>query len=416
MRACLVLIVLIALPSKALAEGEAENKVFTQARLAPVLPVLRIAGGTDENAKIQASLDAVVGIADAWDLSIAPTLEVASPSGVASLFAFEEGELHDAKSWSGGFSVSFLNIPTETRKDREGRSKYISGALKEAHAACMRKCASAEVSEEDNKFCADFGGMLPANIDLGEYCAAGKKVFARDPLFRDLRSIYPRFLISAGGLIGGTEFEYLEADPDKNLSPKENESRRTGTLAGSFTWVEKDSGFTFEVPLVYSSDWKAAEEKARWCTPVGQVPREGTPPEGPPLTDPATSCREKPLGAPSRSWRLFTTVQLGYVDIRSSIDDNTPRTYFRFSAGPAVDYESKQNKRNLSIGLQVPMYINFASAPAYNAGNYKGLIRVVPSFSLVRDLRGPEKWEPRAELKLELLAERSLFARALEWR
>ncbi|HYO54896.1 hypothetical protein [Archangium sp.] len=402
----LLLMLLAAAPP---ATDSAQKATF-KPRLSPFLPTLRLSSGTDKDSKLQASFDAVSRPRPDWDLGFTPTLEVSTPEGLGTLLSFKEGTASGGASWAAGLSLSAMSVPKSEPSDDE----EMSGIKHKAYSACTLQCAAKDASDADKKFCEEFKMTAPENIDIDEFCKKGLellKTVEHDKIVEhESRALYSPLMISVGGMIGGASFEYLENNEDQRLE----ETTRTQVhpiAAGSVTHVARDSGFTFELPLVYTAKWEASKATAKWCRPSGQVEPE------PPAVDPVDSmtCQEATLGSPTRSWKFFTTAQFGYVDIKSPGADLGPRSFYRYSVGPTFSYSSSAEEKIVSLGLQTPIYVNFASAPAY-VGSYKGLLRVVPSFVFAKSSKEDAKWDPQLLITLEVLADRSMFPRALEWR
>jgi hypothetical protein len=131
---------------------------------------------------------------------------------------------------------------------------------------------------------------------------------------------------------------------------------------------------------------------------------------------------------PRRSWRLFTTAQVGYV--------SRPSGWWRASIGPLLGVQvtpepvnlrdkvattlaaganlgkGLEDKTLVTVGVMAPIYVNFARAPEEWVGEYKGLARVTPTFLAIH---GDTGWDLRFLVTIDLLGQRTLFGRALDW-
>ncbi len=154
---------------------------------------------------------------------------------------------------------------------------------------------------------------------------------------------------------------------------------------------------TLEARVRRADAWTPSDTTARWCVPAGVVPR----PDGS-GSDPAQACTDRPLGAPAIASTVQYAAAVGIAD-----------GYRGFWRGAVGVYHQHQLASERDVfGLEAPLYLNFASAPDGYGGDYKGILRLVPS---VEWRYAPSGREVVGFLRVELLGQRSLFADALDF-
>ncbi len=358
LRACTVLLLLT---GHALADEPAktgpEEAVPEQARgrgvAFPVLPTLQLSASTNGQAQLQVSLSYVRGLGPRTRLEIAPTFSITS-SDATRLFSFENGTVTGPSVWSAGSSFSFIL-------------------------------------------------WTPAPADRPD----GKGDLADHPIW----GAHPTHVVSFGGAATGATYDFFDSDPAMNLTVK-SATKIGGTAAFSYTYVRQlwgRGGFTFEAPFVFDSSWTPSYIPLHWCTPVGQVPHASG--AG---SDPGQSCSDSVLGGPTQTNRYFAALQLGYVDIYTDKNDlNRPKSIWRASVGPAITVVSSGGVNTIQAVLQAPFYLNFSIAKGYQENNFLGIIRLTPS---VGALYNGAVWSPQVLLTLDLIADRLLFRRSLQWK
>lgn len=241
--------------------------------------------------------------------------------------------------------------------------------------------------------------------DNGNLCAMGKQLVLEqyDKPTRDDRGQFPKWTISAGVSYGANAFKYLEGDGAMSPTYTVSTSTKSSyTLGASLTYVQPTGGsLTFELPFLFDSAWSPSGTTAKWCTAIGQVKRDA------PATgiDEATSCDEQPVGGPTHQSELWAAALLGRVD--------KPKGLWRLSAGPTFAYRfDGAHKGQYRLGIQAPIYVNFANLDEKYTGKYKLLLRIVPEATLVHDETG---LRPKGGVTVQLLGARNLFGRALDW-
>ncbi|HLH28288.1 MAG TPA: hypothetical protein VKW77_05200, partial [Acidimicrobiales bacterium] len=139
----------------------------------------------------------------------------------------------------------------------------------------------------------------------------------------------------------------------------------------------------------------------------------------------ASFCSGDPYGGPQQTQRVFLTAQAGYV--------SKPSGFWRASGGPVFSWQTTRfqelmtapgtnsnaptigavDQSSYTIGLETPVYLNFASGPEKYVGDYKGLLRVTPSALFTHFDSGG--WDKALFVKVELLGQRTMFAKVLDW-
>jgi hypothetical protein len=368
----------------------------------PLLPTLKLSASTDDDARVQASIDILTSLSADWQLEVAPSASVAAPGGVADLFRVDDGKTSGPKRWSAGISLSFVGW---SRDPYAGLSRE-QAQRDRAWAACRAHCAETQSADDDGTtFCKDFGAQQswPASVDPSQLCKAGQEALhdVAGPVYPPFGA-HPSYVLAAGGAVSGATFDYFAAATSMALSPK-SQSRTGGTAALSFTLVRqlfRRDGVTFELAAVYETRWRGSGTPVRICVPAGWL-----------LGNPAQSCEDGVLGAPTEAHRLFVAAEAGYVDIHTDPrDHNRPKSVWRFAAGPIVRWTS--NGGRLDVGAQLPVYLNLVAAGG-GGEVYKGIVRLTPTIVAVRE---GDTWRPLIALTLDLIGDRFLFPRGLDWR
>ncbi len=464
-------------------------------RIAPVLPTFTLSGATSGKGSIEVGADIIAGLSKSWDLSVAPSVSVASNAGSASLLAHGSNSV----SWNPAWQLELVATLIELGVDfRQEETKGGSGGRirAEAHARCVAACddlgpeydktfcdgvsrqkqmtallvtarsclsqtglpedcsriepftadvakraaariarraldcsveqatcdgirrdALLDAAEQTLKSCGDAKplckwlgdrarrpdiGIFPASdSDPLDFCPAGRTLLSSkfDTPRRDDRGRFPRWTISAGLGYGANLYRYLDGPEGGSLSPS-SKTRSSVTAGASLTYVQPGGGrLTLEVPVLFTSAWSASSTLARWCVPLGQVPREA-PSVG---SDPASSCDERPYGAPTHAGELWAAVLLGVVD--------KPDGLWRLSVGPTFAYPI-EGKAQYRVGIQAPVHVNLASFPREYTGSYRLLARIVPTVELFRDDAGTGV---KGGVAVQLVGARNLFGRAMDW-
>jgi len=382
-----------------------------RARLAPVLPTLRLSGSTDGAGIIQASLDLVVGIADDWDLAITPTYVGAAPS-IAQLFSSSDNAGAN-KPWALGGSVTFIQLGAGASDQRPGSGGAMDQVKKRAYEICMSRCQGDNASDDERKFCAENARLSPYEIDPQRFCIKGQALLLeKDVLIREQRAAFPQVQISVGALAGSNDFPYFTTNSDHQLFPHD-ESHVDYAVAGSVTYVRRNTGFTFELPLLWTARWLPSSDQLSICASAGTFFA------GNQMLSTGMACANAVIGPPHQDSRVFTTAQFGYV--------SRPSGFWRASIGPLLAYDDNGTLQSftaaglaatvadtsLTVGIQSAIYLNFVRAPDGTVGDYRGLIRVAPTVQWVQARGGG--WDTQFFVVVSLLGQRTLFARALDW-
>jgi hypothetical protein len=177
------------------------------------------------------------------------------------------------------------------------------------------------------------------------------------------------------------------------------------SFAVSGTFVQH-SGLTVEVPLTVTQRWTASDERVTACANAGQYTLPGQLPAGGTAATPVPlqSCQQFILGAPRSNLTVFATAQVGYL--------MRPSGFFRASIGPLLSSADITVDTLTTVGFEAPIYLNFVNAPHQYVGDYKGLVRLTPAALWTHSYAG---WDSRFVLLIELLGQRTLFGKALDW-
>jgi len=245
-------------------------------------------------------------------------------------------------------------------------------------------------------------GYEPTAVTLEpeQFCKDGLALIEKaGQAYRDQRAARPDGLVSFGVHLGKTTFAYLQ--PDSMSEVLRSKSTREGTETAALAVMFRPSALvdTVEIPLLISSHNEPSSKSARWCVPVGQVPRgDGS------GSDVAESCSERALGAPKSVTALQGSVLLGM----NSRDGNS----YRLSGGLLGRAQFQdQGDASYAVGLEFPLYFDANLLPD-DKGVFKGILRVTPSVLLTRDLDGTK--DTKFLVTLELLTGRSMYPGATD--
>jgi hypothetical protein len=367
-----------------------------------VVPTLKISGATTGKASFHAGADFVTGLAPAWDMSIAPDVGASINDGGTSIFSLSpDGTVSGAPTWQVGLTVSFLKWVIE-----EGNPSADLAALKHAYDQCKAACADQANPDHDAKWCKDQENGPPVHgpVDVTELCPRVKaRVQAEDARRRAELGKFPHLVISLGASYAANQFKYLDSDgtPNPTLTPaKVTKSDARGGAA--LTLVAPRLPITFELPLLAGSKWTSQTTTAKWCVPAGNVSVKVN---GVTQMVPGQSCDEQPKGAPTQVGEFWTAALFGYID--------KPDGRFRLSIGPTFAYRfAGTASGQIRFGGTAPIYFNLGALGKEYTGDYKALVRVLPTVELVHDSTGDAA---QATVAIQLLGARTLLGRALDW-
>jgi hypothetical protein len=412
--------------------------------VAPVLPTFQLATNTDGTSTLKVALDLLIGLNQMWDLDIAPTFIANTTGGLGNLFSFNGNSLGVGTPWTVGLQLAFNDIGAESLMDpvafepvrravynacgqscdcptvlpalcEEGRKAWFKTTgldgpgmrgpydivKGEAVRACQYFCSNHPLDDSCKRF-AD-APADPRSVSPEKLCDEGLRIWLQkyDRPARERRGRFPIHSIALGASFGASQQSYLTPDPTKPQDPMNptlisaTGNKFEARAAFSYTHVAQATPLTVEVPLTYRYTSIAATQTARYCAPAGNATLAALPVE---------SCTERPLGAPSPTHDLFLATYVGYVD--------KPDAFWRASAGPALDYQHHDGNDYFLLALQVPVYLNFASAPSSYTGDFKGVIQATPSIGLAV---GPTGNSLQLGVMVGVVARRSVFPKALEW-
>lgn len=236
-------------------------------------------------------------------------------------------------------------------------------------------------------------------IESSAYCEAGRKPFESVVEEERQKARYPKIWFTLKASYGAKSLSYFEtgAGAATLLRP----AKRTysdGSFGAMLTYVQATAPvhFTAEIPILYQSRWHPSDQFVSVCDVQGLVTAEGG-------DRPAESCAETPYGEPQRESVLWASVLLGLV----------MEGAWRLSLGPTFAYDfANKTETAYKFGFQAPVYVALTQSLKSFSGDYEGLLRVVPSITLVR---AEEQLDVNVGIAVQLLAKRWLFGGALDW-
>ncbi|WP_437589704.1 hypothetical protein [Sorangium sp. So ce1000] len=374
-------------------------------RIAPLLPTLRLEGSTDGSATLEVGADLIVRASDSIDLSIAPSLALTTADGLAALFSSDELDQAGAMPLRGGGTVSLFYLGEPVARTSVPALRAADLRMKSiAVARCKEVCEQ----RPGDSSCVSFNEELKkviseASLDVGDLCQDGRALWIEyeSHTARELRGMYPDLVLSARAVVGRDSFTYMAVDPGQtNLTLHRDERHTTVDFGTSLSWITSQevawgSKLTLEALFRVTTGYEPSRLKAAWCTPGGSVPR--TDGSG---VDEAELCTSRTYGAPMSSTRMRGALRVGVL--------NRLQDQWRFALGPYVVRDGD----SYAVGVEAPLYFNFASAPPEYAGSYKGLIGLAPRAEW--SVRGDGFPESRFLLSLQLLGQRSFFGGAFD--
>ncbi|WP_437829946.1 hypothetical protein [Sorangium sp. So ce1153] len=373
-------------------------------RIASVLPTLKLEGSTEGSAKLEVGADIVVRASDSIDLSIAPGLELTTADGLAALFSTDEADEASAMPLRAGGTVSlyYLGEPVSRTAIPAFRNADLR-AKNAAVARCAFVCKQQPEGESCKRFQAALGPDKSADsISPEDLCNDGLALWIKHEQLTapELRGMYPELILSAKGVVGRDSFTYMAAEPGQtSLALREDERHTSYEIGTSLAWVTPvfvgwASMLTLEGSFRVTAGHEASSVSAEWCTPVGSVPRQDG--SG---ADEAEACTTGTYGAPASSTKMRGALRVGAL--------NRLQSLWRVALGPYFVRDGD----SYAVGVEVPLYLNFASTPEY-VGEYKGLLGITPRAEW--SVRGDGFPESRFVLTLALLGQRSFFGAAFD--
>lgn len=354
----------------------AEPPLPLESTTAPVVPVVRLSGDTKGSSKIEVGLDLVRPIAALWDLFLEGGLQLQTSQGIGTLFDLSGGSIGAGSTGSLRLTAFAANAPIRLGEPPEPKLWVKREAL--------RRCIAVEAgSDKKAEWQRHLDSLQGGEFNPQKLCDEGLRIYnARTAIHN--QHFASRYLLALGVDAGLTVNRFLPTAMDTQERSQQDLSY---SLAASFTWVSP-RGATIELPLTFDSRAVASSARARLCAAGAS----------------GSDCADHIVGAPSRALRLMTQAQLGYTDARTGT--------WRLSAGPTLSYQSSASGDVLKLGLQAPVYLNATALLPQNVTRYRGLVRVVPTFTASHSAAG---WETQFTVQVALLGQRLLFNKALEW-
>jgi hypothetical protein len=358
-----------------------------------LFPSLQLTASTDASAKLKVAFGYAVGNAGPGNVTIWPRLETTSSKGVTTLFSSKDDESLPVQ----------LGVVVNYALPERGLSENMDAeraAMSHVYDVCADRCAAdpkcpfKRTDSDDAKASATIKQLVNGKCtDAAELWAAYERTLP-------IRRSFPRFRISGGGSYVTQDFKYLTGAPGPMILRDEKTERHTAfrlAAAADYTWPGSEgAGWILEGRASYGEAWNASSTTVRSCTPEGSLSADGM--------STLELCKDKTIGAP-------TMKQLATFELTFGAGD-TERQSYRWAAGVFTTVPIGKDRN--SIGLELPVYLNFATsrAPAGYVGDYKGFLRITPQIQWTR--RDDQSLDRVILLVVEALGQRAYFPDALD--
>jgi len=358
-----------------------------------LFPSLQLTAATDASAKFKVAFGYAIGNAGPGTLSIWPRLETTSSKGVSTLFSSKDDE---SLPMQLGLVVNYSlpeRGPSENSDAERAAMIHVYGVCADRCAADP-KCPFKRAESDDTKASTTIKQLVNGK------CTDAPELWAEHERALPTRRSFPRLRVSAGGSYVTQEFRYLTGAPGPTVLRDDKTEKHTAfrlAAAADYTWPgSRGAGWILEGRANYSEAWNASSTTVRSCTPEGSL-----------STDTMSTlelCKDKTLGAPTRKRLATFEVTFGAGDAE--------RQSYRWAAGVFATIPSGKDRN--SIGLELPVYLNFAAnrAPAGYTGDYKGFLRITPQVQWTR--RDDHTLDHVILLVVEALGQRAYFPDALD--
>lgn len=351
-----------------------------------VVPTFTLNGTSTGEATLRLGVNWLIPLTTDHELHVRVNVEAASHDGLSTLLSVSSSGF-DTES-SAGLSVD-ATYTTLQAKRRLRRQDLDAMPLAE-RAAQLRRCET-DSSWRRPRFTAKDGTLHDVNpddlaqveeVDPGEYCDKAKVTLSAAERY----PMPARQLAMSFGVGRSTFTQLTPSDASMAFHPTTVHKPRFSMTLG-YAAYQPDAGLSAEAAGELTSVFTAASQKARWCTPTGAVTR----PDGS-TTDPAETCRELPIGGPTRVTTATASVHLGLV---------SPDYAWRAAAGPIATLGFGGDAVSYKIGFESPFYL-VRSSP-----EFQGIVKVTPAVLLTRDATGVE--DSQVLLTVSLIGGRTLF-------
>lgn len=275
-------------------------------------------------------------------------------------------------------------------------------ARKNALKACVATCAE----DASDPFCQS--PLIQAELltsyqeyDNSQFCDEGKKQLEAH-FDKTGRNLYPPFMLNVGGKYGFQSLDFRKLSADQpNLLIADTQKVHPWSAGAAAIWSPSRGRYnpTFELQALGGQQWTPSSTKVKWCSLAGNVPRQ-EPKPGMPVgpTDEGQVCQEATYGAPAKAETLTLLFRGGIAD--------GARSTWRAAIGPDVKLAfTDKGVRLAEAALRVPIYISFKP---FEKADYRGILRLTPALTSVRNDDGPS--DLRVSFELALLGQRYLFS------
>lgn len=366
------------------------------------LPSLVIKGSSTGEGTIAVSVDYLIAGQNDRSLSIAPSLEVASQDGLATIATLGSDGLDGKASWRLGLEVTWRReqkLPSGT--EAVGYHAAVLECLREESPdATFDQALDAELNPLNRgavgtagNQATPLGTRLAAaaqSIDWAKLCARGKQRAIEKAA--DQKRPLPTWQVAVGARGGQTALEFLRpADASPMALHKDGDDYFTLRAGASLVHFDPSSSLTIEGAVRFVQDRTPHSNKLRWCVPGPEVNDDSG------QVVPSEQCQELPGAPPTRARTGSASIFLGRV---------TKDRYGRGAIGLFAELGEAGTVRPYRIALETPVYLQYASK------DYSGLVRATPSAAYSRDRDGNRDWQ--VSLTIALLGQRNLFPGALD--
>jgi hypothetical protein len=335
--------------------------------------VLELTGKSDGEGTVRIGVDLLIPFASRRDeLRVKLAFEAASQDGLTTLVESTADGFRTESAVAGVLDLTYTTLQKAPGFDEQTTRTALPAARRAALRTCPAgtRAAAAMASGTESDLAA---------LRRLDYCAEARQILS-DAESRATLPL-PRRQLALAVSVGRSAFSYLSAAMDPGmLTPL---TTRKPRLHASLQLAQyaAQARFTLELTSSIESAYTASNRRARWCVPVGSVGLE-----------PAESCSEMRLGAPTRAQALSAAGYVGFVG-----DDN----HWRVAMGPTARLDSGGDRTAYEVGLALPLSLVRSSA------GFTGVVRVTPAVLFLRDADGAR--DTKALLTLTLLGDRTLL-------
>lgn len=366
------------------------------------LPSLVIKGSSTGAGTVAVGVDYLFGSDKTSSLSIAPSLEVASQDGLATIATLGSDGLDGNASWRLGLEVTWrVEQKLLDATEATDYEKAVLECLGEASPdAVFEQALNDELNPQTRGAFGTAGNestplatrlaAAAQSIDWAKLCPRGRqRAIAKAA---DQKRPLPTWQVAVGARVGQTTLEFLRpADASPMALIKDEDDYLTLRAGAKVVRFDPTSRLTIEGAVGVAQDRTPASDKLRWCVAGTVVNDESG------QVVPSEQCQELPGAPPTRARTGAASIAVGYV---------TKDHLGRGAVGLVGELGEAGAVRPFRVALETPVYLQYASK------DYSGLVRATPSAAFSRDRDGNRAWQ--VSLSIALLGQRNLFPGALD--